>query len=507
MSEIEGLEKLKKLDIKDIRKATNLTPARIQDVLNKNFEGMERVRAVGFVRILEREFNVDLSEWIKEYDEYHKIEHIKVDDSILTSIPAQSNVLNEYVENQKNLNEAKNFLKEKENLKKQKSFPFTASDTATNSKSKDIESNKITQAKAEEKRAKVDEEKRELITPADFINPSLDSKQKDEIKKDELKEEGIDQKDFKATNFDAIESQLEKEREEKKAQKRAKKDEEEREAITSADFIDPNLSKTQADKIKLSEIVEEGINKHPAKTSTYNTSSKQGFSTDSKNQLASSKTKRSELQGVKLEYSNTRSNDKKVGKVVGIIILIVIIVIIIVIIALFVTFENKKEAKLRNANLQMEHTTNALPSPNMANITQDEKVIDGQASSESQIGTNVNQSTQSASSTLNTTSTQANENSANAVKLTFNSSEPLWIYYVDLDSKVVGERLLKAPFTLDVSHDTAFHFGHTNFELSVNGSNVVLDNPNPSNPARYLFSMKDGFKKISIKEFNKLVSK
>ncbi|PAF49300.1 hypothetical protein BKH43_07180 [Helicobacter sp. 13S00401-1] len=465
MSEIEGLEKLKKLDIKDIRKATNLTPARIEDVLNKNFDSMERVRAVGFVRILEREFNVDLSEWIKEYDEHHKIENVKIDDSAITSLPSQSNVLNEYPENQKNLNEAKNFLKEQENAKKHKSFPFVAS-----------EDSKQKEAKAIEKRAKADEERRELITPADFIDPSLSEESKEKIKRDELKEEGIDSKDLpKSTDFDLVESKIEETREEQKALKRAKRDETHRETITSADFIDPNLPKDEIERIKKDEIVEEGIDKAPVKTSTYIPRENR------------TRTKRKDLQGVKLEYSNSSGGNKKVGKVVGIIILIIIIVVIVVVIALFVAFENRKEAKLRNANLQMEHlsTTKAPPSQALAS-TQD---------------TSMGLATNAAATTANA---QEGATNADVDKITFNSSEPLWLSYIDLTTKAKDEKLLNAPFTLDVSHDTVFHFGHTNFELSVNGSNVILDNPTPSNPARYLFSMKDGFKKITIKEFNKL---
>lgn len=70
----EILEELKQIGVKDISKNTRLTINRIEDILNKRFEKIDRVRAQGFIHILEREYNVDLNEWIKLYGKFHNQE-------------------------------------------------------------------------------------------------------------------------------------------------------------------------------------------------------------------------------------------------------------------------------------------------------------------------------------------------------------------------------------------------------------------------------------------------
>lgn len=70
----EILEELKQIGAKDISKTTRLTINRIEDILNKRFEKIDRVRAQGFIHILEREYSVDLSEWLKLYGRFHNQE-------------------------------------------------------------------------------------------------------------------------------------------------------------------------------------------------------------------------------------------------------------------------------------------------------------------------------------------------------------------------------------------------------------------------------------------------
>ncbi len=67
----EQLEYLKGLGVKEINKATKLATNKIEDILQKHFDKIDNVRAKGFITMLEREYGLDLSLWLKEYALYH----------------------------------------------------------------------------------------------------------------------------------------------------------------------------------------------------------------------------------------------------------------------------------------------------------------------------------------------------------------------------------------------------------------------------------------------------
>ena len=60
----DELSKLKAIGIKEISKATKLSSTKIEDVLEKRYDQIDKVRAKGFIAILEREYGVDLRDWI-----------------------------------------------------------------------------------------------------------------------------------------------------------------------------------------------------------------------------------------------------------------------------------------------------------------------------------------------------------------------------------------------------------------------------------------------------------
>ncbi|ACM93219.1 conserved hypothetical protein [Nautilia profundicola AmH] len=55
--------------IEIINKRTRISPISLRYIKNKEFEKIQRVKFLGFIRIIEKEFNVDLSELIEEYNE------------------------------------------------------------------------------------------------------------------------------------------------------------------------------------------------------------------------------------------------------------------------------------------------------------------------------------------------------------------------------------------------------------------------------------------------------
>ena len=67
---MESLQKLRKIGVKKINQDTKLSIGVIENILEKRFEKIQRVWIVGFLAILEREYGVDLSEWLEEYDVY-----------------------------------------------------------------------------------------------------------------------------------------------------------------------------------------------------------------------------------------------------------------------------------------------------------------------------------------------------------------------------------------------------------------------------------------------------
>lgn len=66
----ENLEKLKQIGINKIREDTKLDVVKISDILEKRFDKLDYVRARGFINILERQYKLDLSDWLKEYRQH-----------------------------------------------------------------------------------------------------------------------------------------------------------------------------------------------------------------------------------------------------------------------------------------------------------------------------------------------------------------------------------------------------------------------------------------------------
>lgn len=68
----EELGKLKAIGLKELSKTTKLASSKIEDVLEKRFDKIDNVRAKGFIAILEREYGVDLRDWILAKEQLQK---------------------------------------------------------------------------------------------------------------------------------------------------------------------------------------------------------------------------------------------------------------------------------------------------------------------------------------------------------------------------------------------------------------------------------------------------
>ncbi|WP_120869979.1 sialidase [Helicobacter pylori] len=64
----KNLQILREIGIQEIYKATKIASKNINYILEKRYESLSRVHARGFIQILEREYKIDLSAWMKEFD-------------------------------------------------------------------------------------------------------------------------------------------------------------------------------------------------------------------------------------------------------------------------------------------------------------------------------------------------------------------------------------------------------------------------------------------------------
>jgi hypothetical protein len=65
-----GVEFLKKLGIKEISERTFIHEVELKKFLNGEFQGINKTKAMGFIQILEREFNIDLDDLKNQYQMY-----------------------------------------------------------------------------------------------------------------------------------------------------------------------------------------------------------------------------------------------------------------------------------------------------------------------------------------------------------------------------------------------------------------------------------------------------
>jgi len=70
MSTIKSFEDLQELGANSIHERTHISRAKLEQVLHKSFDELNRVQFMGFISILEREYGVDLEVLRSEYDVY-----------------------------------------------------------------------------------------------------------------------------------------------------------------------------------------------------------------------------------------------------------------------------------------------------------------------------------------------------------------------------------------------------------------------------------------------------
>ena len=67
-SKSSDLDKLKSMDLIEIARTTRIDAQNLEYIINKDFEKLANFNVKGYIKILEREFGLDLSDWISEFE-------------------------------------------------------------------------------------------------------------------------------------------------------------------------------------------------------------------------------------------------------------------------------------------------------------------------------------------------------------------------------------------------------------------------------------------------------
>ena len=87
---MKSFEDLLKLDIMEISSRTFIPVDEIKAMKEGQFDYFSRAKAIGFAKILEREYGIDMSQWLEEYEEYLKQNNKDVQNEEVFVVPEDS---------------------------------------------------------------------------------------------------------------------------------------------------------------------------------------------------------------------------------------------------------------------------------------------------------------------------------------------------------------------------------------------------------------------------------
>ncbi|PSM52182.1 hypothetical protein CBLAS_0175 [Campylobacter blaseri] len=74
---VNSLDKIKEIGINEVARETHIEPEYIQFIVDKNYDELKSKNAKCFIKILEREYGLDLDEWIEEYNTHNSEYYLK----------------------------------------------------------------------------------------------------------------------------------------------------------------------------------------------------------------------------------------------------------------------------------------------------------------------------------------------------------------------------------------------------------------------------------------------
>jgi hypothetical protein len=82
-SKKNGMEELLKLDKKEVANKTHISIKSLEHIINKDFDELHKTKTLGFIKILEKNYSLDLSDWLEEFLEY-KDDNVVPEISLMT---------------------------------------------------------------------------------------------------------------------------------------------------------------------------------------------------------------------------------------------------------------------------------------------------------------------------------------------------------------------------------------------------------------------------------------
>lgn len=73
---MNDLNILKEVGLKEVARKTHIEPEFLQHFIDRDYAKLSRVNVAGYIKILQREYSLDLTEWFNEYKEYQKANQI-----------------------------------------------------------------------------------------------------------------------------------------------------------------------------------------------------------------------------------------------------------------------------------------------------------------------------------------------------------------------------------------------------------------------------------------------
>jgi len=69
---MDDIKKLEEIGLKEISEKTHIGLKSLEYIVNSEFEKLNRITAIGFIKIISREYNLDFSDWLEEAEEFWK---------------------------------------------------------------------------------------------------------------------------------------------------------------------------------------------------------------------------------------------------------------------------------------------------------------------------------------------------------------------------------------------------------------------------------------------------
>ncbi|MDR0580361.1 MAG: hypothetical protein LBG21_07165 [Campylobacteraceae bacterium] len=66
----DGIEKLEDIGLREVSRKTYIELNYLKLMVNKEFSSLQRVKTLGFVKIIQREYDINMDDWVKEFEEY-----------------------------------------------------------------------------------------------------------------------------------------------------------------------------------------------------------------------------------------------------------------------------------------------------------------------------------------------------------------------------------------------------------------------------------------------------